>query len=102
MGVIPVQPWRLLSRDLHRIMQWLSRRSHHAQDIVLRCIGRDVQAMEVKVCHLHAWMTETVLGRLSGELILAFHGQRASLLPPKHRGRVVPAKAKFGFPGVWI
>ena len=102
MGVIPVQPWRLLSRDLHRIMQCLSRRSHHVQDIVLRCIWRDVQAMEVKVCHLHAWMTETVLFRLSGELILVFHIQSASRLHPNHRWRVVASKAKFGFAGDWI
>src|SRR5438105_15736402 len=102
MGVIPVQPWSLLSRDLHRIMQCLSRRSHHVQDIVLRCIWRDVQAMEVKVCHLHAWMTETVLFRLSGELILVFHIQSASRLHPNHRWRVVASKAKFGFAGDWI
>ncbi len=102
MCVIPIQARRLLRWHLHRIMQCLSGRRYHVQDIVLRCIWRDVQAMEVKVCHLHAGMTETVLFRLSGKIILIFHVQSAARLHPNHRWRVVASKAKFGFAGDWI
>ena len=102
MGVIPVQPWRLLRWHLHRVMQRLTGRGHHTQDIILRRIWRHVQTVEVKICHLHARMSETILFRMSGELVLILHIQSASRLYPNYRWRVVPLITKFGFAGDWI
>src|SRR5438552_7845980 len=44
-------------------------------------------------------MTETILFRLRGEIILVFHIQHASRLHPNHRWRVVASIAKFRFAG---
>src|SRR6266566_2265095 len=78
-------------------MQCLTRRSHHVEDIVLRRVRRDVQSVEVKICHLHARMSETIFFRLSGELILIFHIQSASRLHANYRRCVVILIAKSGF-----
>ena len=80
-------------------MQRLSGRGHHVQDIVLRRIWRNVQTVEMKIGHLHARMTEAILFRLSGELVLIFHIQNASRLHANHRGRVFALITKFGFAG---
>src|SRR6266566_972184 len=61
-----------------------------------------MQPVEVKICHIHARMTEAIFSRLGGELILVFHVQSAPRLNPNHRRRVVASKAKFGFAGDWI
>ncbi len=102
MGVVPIQSWRLPRRYLHGVMQCLSGRRYHIQGIVLRRFWRNVQPVEVKICHLHAWMANALFSRLGGELIFIFHAQNASRLHPKHRRRVVALIPKLGFAGDWI
>ena len=98
-GVIPIESRGLLRWNLHRVMQGLSGRGHHVEDIILRRVWRDVQTMKVKIRHLHTGMTETILFRLSGELVLIFHIQNTSRLHANHRGRVIALIAEFGFAG---
>src|SRR6266436_4656276 len=47
-------------------------------------------------------MSETILFRMSGELVLILHIQSASRLYPNYRWRVVALITKFGFAGDWI
>jgi hypothetical protein len=64
--VIPVEAGRSVAWDYDRVIQALSRPGDHAEHIVLWTVWRDVQAVEVKIAHIHAWTQGTPLVRLFG------------------------------------
>src|SRR6266567_1413363 len=60
-----------------------------------------MQPVEMKICHVHARMTDALFSRLGGELILVFHVQNAARLHPNHWWHVVASEAKLGFASDW-
>ena len=58
-SVIPEQARRMIPRDSNGVAQRLARHRHHRENIVLRRVWRNFEAVKMKVGHVHAWRNGT-------------------------------------------
>src|SRR5207245_11437581 len=54
MSVIPEETWRMIARNLNRVVQNVARRGQHTKDVVLRRVRRDGEPVKIQVRHVHA------------------------------------------------
>jgi hypothetical protein len=52
--VIPIQPGRRIEWNINSIVQHFPWHRHHCQDIILRILGRNVQAVKMQIAHVLA------------------------------------------------
>src|SRR3981081_537182 len=69
MRVVPVEAGRLIKRDINAVLDGFSRRRHHGDRVILGRFRRDMKTMEMKVSHVHAWSTGTLLGGVRGHVV---------------------------------
>jgi len=51
--MVPIQSWRVVLWNLNGIAQGFPGHSHHVQDVILRGIGRNLQAVKMQIGHVH-------------------------------------------------
>jgi hypothetical protein len=59
--VIPIQPGRRIEWNVNSIVQHFSWHRHHCQDITLRILGRNVQAVKMQIAYVLAERERTFL-----------------------------------------
>ncbi len=99
MGVVPVEARRLIVRYFHCVSERLPRGRRHSQDIVLRLLGRHMQAVEVKVGPVGAGHHDAFLFGIARQPVDVLNMDVLAWPHPHDRGNVVTVVAKLRFAG---
>src|SRR5437870_6219254 len=101
MSVIPEETWRMIARNLNRVVQNVARRGQHTKDVVLRRVRRDGEPVKMQVRHVHAWIHRTSLRRLDRKVVDVGDFENVTRGSTDHRGHICTVKSE-GIPAILV
>src|SRR5437016_14026099 len=101
MSVVPEETWRMIARNLDRVMQVLARRGQHAQDVILRRIRRNGEPVKMQVRHVHAGIHRASFRRLGRKVVDVSDFENVPRGSTNYRSYVPTVKSE-GIPAILV